>query len=215
MSLRKKIHNELITENQTKKESLIIESKIINSHLLTLKNCDDFDCVFETLMNKVNSFKKRKFSTSLINEAVFDILKSLFGDDMDDSFMEEFKSRFADHVNSNLKIDEQSKDCVKNAIMKVPNDEISKLMSDHDYVSEIVAHAYVECFRDNVLKTGVDQEMGTAGTELRNALNKLLDDSSFKSNLSGKISSQISDTLKGIQDRDEKLADKIRTTVTG
>jgi hypothetical protein len=57
--------------------------------------------------------------------------------------------------------------------------------------------------------------MGTAGTELRNALNKLLDDSSFRSNLSGKISSQISDTLKGIQDRDEKLADKIRTTVTG
>jgi hypothetical protein len=214
MSLRKKIHNELITENQTKKESLIIESKIINSHLSTLKNCEDFDCVFESLVNKVNSFKKRNFSSSLINEAVFDILKSLFGD-LDDSLMVEFKSRFADHINSNLKIDEQSKDCVKEAIMEVPNDEISKLMSDHDYVSEIVAHAYVECFRDNVLKTGVDQEMGTAGTELRNALNKLLDDSSFKSNLSGKISSQISDTLKGIQDRDEKLADKIRTTVTG
>jgi hypothetical protein len=214
MSLRKKIHNELITENQTKKESLIIESKIINSHLSTLKNCEDFDCVFESLVNKVNSFKKRNFSNSLINEAVFDILKSLFGD-LDDSLMVEFKSRFADHINSNLKIDEQSKDCVKEAIMEVPNDEISKLMSDHDYVSEIVAHAYVECFRDNVLKTGVDQEMGTAGTELRNALNKLLDDSSFKSNLSGKISSQISDTLKGIQDRDEKLADKIRTTVTG
>jgi hypothetical protein len=214
MSLRKKIHNELISENQTKKESLIIESKIINSHLSTLKNCEDFDCVFESLVNKVNSFKKRNFSSSLINEAVFDILKSLFGD-LDDSLMVEFKSRFADHINSNLKIDEQSKDCVKEAIMEVPNDEISKLMSDHDYVSEIVAHAYVECFRDNVLKTGVDQEMGTAGTELRNALNKLLDDSSFKSNLSGKISSQISDTLKGIQDRDEKLADKIRTTVTG
>jgi len=214
MSLRKKIHNELISENQTKKESLIIESKIINSHLSTLKNCEDFDCVFESLVNKVNSFKKRNFSNSLINEAVFDILKSLFGD-LDDSLMVEFKSRFADHINSNLKIDEQSKDCVKEAIMEVPNDEISKLMSDHDYVSEIVAHAYVECFRDNVLKTGVDQEMGTAGTELRNALNKLLDDSSFKSNLSGKISSQISDTLKGIQDRDEKLADKIRTTVTG
>ena len=214
MSLRKKIHNELITENQTKKESLIIESKIINSHLSTLKNCEDFDCVFESLVNKVNSFKKRNFSSSLINEAVFDILKSLFGD-LDDSLMVEFKSRFADHINSNLKIDEQSKDCVKEAIMEVPNDEISKLMSDHDYVSEIVAHAYVECFRDNVLKTGVDQEMGTAGTELRNALNKLLDDSSFRSNLSGKISSQISDTLKGIQDRDEKLADKIRTTVTG
>ena len=214
MSLRKKIHNELITENETKKQSLIIESKIINSHLSTLKNCEDFDCIFESLMKKVSSFNQRNFSNTIINEAILDILTSLFGDP-DDNFYEELKHRFADHIISNLKIDEQSKDCVKEAIIKVPNEDITKLMSDHNYVSDIVANAYVECFRDNVLKTGIDQQMGTAGTELRNALNKLLDDQSFKSNLSGKISSQISDTLKGIKDRDEKLADKIRTTVIG
>lgn len=88
-------------------------------------------------------------------------------------------------------------------------------MSDQNYVAEKIARAYIECFSDQVLKTGVDQELGTAGTELRAAITNLINDEGFIQNLSGKISSQISDTLEQIKQRDEKVADEIRTTVIG
>ena len=214
MGLKQKIHEQLLIENESRKESLIIESKIVNSHLSSLKKCDNFDCIFENLMSKVGMFKERNFSTKLINEAVFDILKSLFGE-LDDSFYEEVKSRLADNVIKNLKVDEQHKDCVKEAIIKTPNEEVAKLMSDQNYVAEKIARAYVECFSDQVLATGVDQELGTAGTELRAAITNLINDEGFIQNLSGKISSQISDTLEQIKQRDEKVADEIRTTVIG
>ena len=214
MSLKQKIHNRLLVESESRKESLIIESKIVNSHLSSLKKCNTFDCIFESLMLKVEMFRERNFSTKLVNEAVFDILKSLFGE-LDDSFYEEVKSRLADNVIKNLKVDEEHKDCVKDAIIKTPNEDVAKLMSDQNYVAEKIARAYVECFSDQVLKTGVDQELGTAGTELRAAITNLINDEGFIQNLSGKISSQISDTLEQIKQRDEKVADEIRTTVIG
>ncbi len=214
MSLKQKIHNRLLVESESRKESLIIESKIVSSHLSSLKKCGTFDCIFESLMLKVEMFKERNFSTKLVNEAVFDILKSLFGE-LDDSFYEEVKSRLADNVIKNLKVDEEHKDCVKDAIIKTPNEDVAKLMSDQNYVAEKIARAYVECFSDQVLKTGVDQELGTAGTELRAAITNLINDEGFIQNLSGKISSQISDTLEQIKQRDEKVADEIRTTVIG
>lgn len=214
MGLKQKIHEQLLVETESRRESLIIESKIVNSHLSSLKKCGTFDCIFESLMLKVEMFKERNFSTKLVNEAVFDILKSLFGE-LDDSFYEEVKSRLADNVIKNLKVDEEHKDCVKDAIIKTPNEDVAKLMSDQNYVAEKIARAYVECFSDQVLKTGVDQELGTAGTELRAAITNLINDEGFIQNLSGKISSQISDTLEQIKQRDEKVADEIRTTVIG
>lgn len=214
MGLKQKIHEQLLVENESRKESLIIESKIVNSHLSSLKKCDNFDCIFENLMSKVGMFKERNFSTKLINEAVFDILKSLFGE-LDDSFYEEVKSRLADNVIKNLKVDEQHKDCVKEAIIKTPNEDVAKLMSDQNYVAEKIARAYVECFSDQVLATGVDQELGTAGIELRAAITNLINDEGFIQNLSGKISSQISDTLQQIQKKDEEIADEIKTAVIG
>ena len=214
MGLKQKIHEQLLVENESRKESLIIESKIVNSHLSSLKKCDNFDCIFENLMSKVGIFKERNFSTKLINEAVFDILKSLFGE-LDDSFYEEVKSRLADNVIKNLKVDEQHKDCVKEAIIKTPNEDVAKLMSDQNYVAEKIARAYVECFSDQVLATGVDQELGTAGIELRAAITNLINDEGFIQNLSGKISSQISDTLQQIQKKDEEIADEIKTAVIG
>ena len=214
MGLKQKIHEQLLVENESRKESLIIESKIVNSHLSSLKKCDNFDCIFENLMSKVGMFKERNFSTKLINEAVFDILKSLFGE-LDDSFYEEVKSRLADNVIKNLKVDEQHKDCVKEAIIKTPNEDVAKLMSDQNYVAEKIARAYVECFSDQVLATGIDQELGTAGIELRAAITNLINDEGFIQNLSGKISSQISDTLQQIQKKDEEIADEIKTAVIG
>ena len=214
MGLKQKIHEQLLVENESRKESLIIESKIVSSHLSSIKKCEDFDCIFESLMSKVGMFKERNFSTKLINEAVFDILKSLFGE-LDDSFYEEVKSRLADNVIKNLKVDEQHKDCVKEAIIKTPNEDVAKLMSDQNYVAEKIARAYVECFSDQVLATGVDQELGTAGIELRAAITNLINDEGFIQNLSGKISSQISDTLQQIQKKDEEIADEIKTAVIG
>ena len=214
MNLKKKIHNELINERETKKQSLIIETRIVNSQLRTLKNCDSYDCLIENLIKKVSVFKERNFSDAVITESVFDILTSLFGE-LDDSFWNETKSRLADHLINNLNIDEDLKDCVKEEILKTPNDEITKLMGDADFVSDKIATSYIECFQNKVLSSGVDRELGPVGKELRAAISNLLSDSGFLGNISGKINSQISDTLTKIQQKDKEVADEIKSTVIG
>ena len=217
MSLKQRIHEHLLVEKEKNQEFRILENKIVKSHLLTLEKIDDSDELFESFISKVSMFQKRNFSTSVLKENVDDtigILKSLFGDP-DDSFYEELKSRLADNIVNDLKIDEEFKDCVRSEITSTPNEEISQLMSDKDFISEKITRSYVECFEDRVLATGIDQELGTAGVELRAAISKSINDDGFRQNLSGKISGQISDTLEQIKQRDEKVADEIRTTVIG
>lgn len=214
MSLKKKIHNSLLVEKEMKNKSLIIESKIINSHFSTLKNCKDINCIVENLIRKTHTFKKKNFSDKLIKEGVFDILQSLFGE-FDDDFYNSFKDRFSDHILINLKIDEASKDCVKEKLMAIPNEEVSRMMSDADFVSDKISEAYIECFQNTMLKTVEGEELGMAGTELRNAISSLLNDQGFIQRLSGKISSKISDTLSKIQQKDEKIAGEIKTAVIG
>lgn len=217
MSLKQRIHEHLLVEKEKNQEFRILENKIVKSHLLTLEKIDDSDELFESFISKVSMFQKRNFSTSVLKENVDDtigILKSLFGDP-DDSFYEELKSRLADNIVNDLKIDEEFKDCVRSEITSTPNEEISQLMSDKDFISEKITRSYVECFEDRVLATGIDQELGTAGVELRAAISKSINDDGFRQNLSGKISGQISDTLEQIKQRNEKLADKIRTAVIG
>lgn len=217
MSLKQRIHEHLLIEKEKNQEFRILENKIVKSHLLTLEKIDDSDELFESFISKVSMFQKRNFSTSVLKENVDDtigILKSLFGDP-DDSFYEELKSRLADNIVNDLKIDEEFKDCVRSEITSTPNEEISQLMSDKDFISEKITRSYVECFEDRVLATGIDQELGTAGVELRAAISKSINDDGFRQNLSGKISGQISDTLEQIKQRNEKLADKIRTAVIG
>lgn len=217
MSLKQRIHEHLLVEKEKNQEFRILENKIVKSHLLTLEKIYDSDELFESFISKVSMFQKRNFSTSVLKENVDDtigILKSLFGDP-DDSFYEELKSRLADNIVNDLKIDEEFKDCVRSEITSTPNEEISQLMSDKDFISEKITRSYVECFEDRVLATGIDQELGTAGVELRAAISKSINDDGFRQNLSGKISGQISDTLEQIKQRNEKLADKIRTAVIG
>lgn len=214
MNLRKKIHTELLSENQRRNESLIIESKIIKSHLSTIKNCETFDCLFENILNKISKFKSKGFSDKLINESTFELITSLFGEPSE-SFWEEVKSRYADHIISNMKIEDEYKEHVKNEIIKTPNEDITKLMSDPDFVSDKIATSYVDYFQDKFLQSGVDQDLGPAGKEIKNAIASLLSDTGFMSRLSGKIGGQIETVLNKIKDRDEQIADKIKSTVMG
>ncbi len=61
MNLRNKLRGALLEEKQNK-NSLVIESKILDGHFGTLKNCSDIDSLIETTIHKVNTFQNKNFS---------------------------------------------------------------------------------------------------------------------------------------------------------
>jgi hypothetical protein len=215
MSLKNKIHTELLKENHRKESSLILETKILNNQFSTLKTCEDFDCLFETIQNKVSLFNNKNFNKQNINESLFNILQSLFGD-FDSDFWGTVKNRMGDWVTTKMEIEPWASESVKKEISETPNEEVPKLFSDSDFMADKVAKGYVKGFQDNVISSGVDQQLGgKTGQVFKNTVMSLMNDEKYLANLSGKISSQIGDDLKTINDKMDSKAEQIRSTVIG
>jgi hypothetical protein len=215
MSLKNKIHTELLKENHRKESSLILETKILNNQFSTLKTCEDFDCLFENIQNKVSLFNNKNFNKQNINESLFNILQSLFGD-FDSDFWGTVKNRMGDWVTTKMEIEPWASESVKKEISETPNEEVPKLFSDSDFMADKVAKGYVKGFQDNVISSGVDQQLGgKTGQVFKNTVMSLMNDEKYLANLSGKISSQIGDDLKTINDKMDSKAEQIRSTVIG
>lgn len=215
MSLKNKIHKELLKENHRKESSLILETKILNNQFSTLKSCDDFECLFENIQIKVNSFNQKKFNKKIINESLFNILQSLFGD-FDSDFWETVKNRMGDWVSTKMEIEPWATESVKSEIISTPNEEVPKLFSDSDFMADKVAKGYIKGFQDNVISSGIENKLGgKTGQVFKNTVMSLMNDERYLANLSGKISSQIGDDLQKINDKMDSRAEQIRTTVIG
>lgn len=215
MSLKNKIHRELLKENHRKESSLILETKILNNQFSTLKSCGNFECLFENIQNKVNSFNQKQFNKQTINESLFNILQSLFGD-FDSDFWDTVKTRMGDWVSGKMEIEPWAVDSVKKEISSTPNEEVPKLFSDSDFMADKVAKGYIKGFQDNIISSGIDSQLGgKTGQVFKNTVMSLMNDEKYLANLSGKISSQIGDDLKQINDKMDSKAEQIRTTVIG
>lgn len=215
MSLKNKIHKELLKENHRKESSLILETKILNNQFSTLKSCDDFDCLFENIQKKVNIFNQKNFNKQTINESLFNILQSLFGD-FDSDFWSTVKVRMGDWVSTKMEVEPWAVESVKTEINTTPNEEVPKLFSDTDFMADKIAKGYVKGFQDNVISSGIDSQLGgKTGQVFKNTVMSLMNDEKYLANLSGKISSQIGDDLQKINDKMDSKAEQIRTTVIG
>lgn len=215
MSLKNKIHTELLKENHRKESSLILETKILNNQFSTLKTCEDFDCLFENIQNKVSLFNNKNFNKQNINESLFNILQSLFGD-FDSDFWGTVKNRMGDWVTTKMEIEPWASESVKKEISETPNEEVPKLFSDSDFMADKVTKGYVKGFQDNIISSGVDQQLGgKTGQVFKDTVMSLMNDEKYLANLSGKISSQIGDDLKTINDKMDSKAEQIRSTVIG
>ena len=215
MDLKGKIHKELLKENNQKKSFFILETKILNNQFSTLKTCDNFNCLFESIQNKITLFNNKNFDVQNINESLFNILQSLFGD-FDVDFWDTVKNRMSDWVTTKMGIDSWASDSVKNEIVSTPNEEVPKLFSDNDFIADKIAKGYVKGFQDNVISSGIDQELGgKTGQVFKNTVMSLMNDEKYLANLSGKISSQIGDDLKKINDKMDSKAEQIKSTVIG
>lgn len=215
MSLKNKIHTELLKENHRKESSLILETKILNNQFSTLKSCDNFECLFENIQSKVNTFNQKNFNKSVINESLFNILQSLFGE-FDSDFWGTVKNRMGDWVSTKMEVEPWAQDAVKQEIIATPNEEVPKLFSDRDYMADKVAKGYVKGFQDNIISSGIDSELGgKTGQVFKNTVMSLMNDEKYLANLSGKISSQIGDDLQKINDKMDSKAEQIRNTVVG
>lgn len=215
MSLKNKIHRELLKENHRKESSLILETKILNNQFSTLKSCDDFDTLFETIQHKVNVFNQKQFSKKTINESLFNILQSLFGD-FDSDFWNTVKTRMGEWVSTKMEVEPWAVDSVKEEIGSTPNEEVPKLFSDNDFMADKVAKGYIKGFQDNIISSGIDTQLGgKTGQVFKNTVMSLMNDDRYLANLSGKISSQIGDDLQKINDKMDSKAEQIRTTVIG
>jgi hypothetical protein len=215
MDLKGKIHKELLKENNQKKSSFILETKILNNQFSTLKSCDDLDSLFEQIQYKVVKFNNKKFNKQNINESLFNILQSLFGD-FDSDFWDTVKNRMGDWVTTKMDIDPWASESVKTEIVSTPNEEVPKLFSDNDFIADKIAKGYIKGFQDNIVTSGIDQQLGgKTGQVFKNTVMSLMNDERYLANLSGKISSQIGDDLKKINDKMDSKAEQIRSTVIG
>ena len=61
MNLRNKLRGALLEEKENK-NSLVVESKILDGHFRTLKNCSNMNSLIETTIHKVNTFQNKNFS---------------------------------------------------------------------------------------------------------------------------------------------------------
>jgi len=215
MDLKGKIHKELLKENNQKKSSFILETKILNNQFSTLKSCDDLDSLFEQIQYKVVKFNNKKFNKQNINESLFNILQSLFGD-FDSDFWDTVKNRMGDWVTTKMDIDPWASESVKTEIVSTPNEEVPKLFSDNDFIADKIAKGYIKGFQDNIVTSGIDQQLGgKTGQVFKNTVMSLMNDERYLANLSGKISSQIGDDLNKINDKMDSKAEQIRSTVIG
>ena len=215
MSLKNKNNTELLKENSRNESSWIFESEILNGQFSTLKSCDDLDSLFEQIQYKVVKFNNKKFNKQNINESLFNILQSLFGD-FDSDFWDTVKNRMGDWVTTKMDIDPWASESVKNEIVSTPNEEVPKLFSDNDFIADKIAKGYIKGFQDNIVTSGIDQQLGgKTGQVFKNTVMSLMNDERYLANLSGKISSQIGDDLKKINDKMDSKAEQIRSTVIG
>jgi hypothetical protein len=215
MSLKNKIHRELLKENHRKESSLILETKILNNQFSTLKSCDDFESLFETIQSKISNFNQKKFNKEVINESLFNILQSLFGD-FDSDFWDTVKVRMGDWVSTKMEVEPWAVDSVKEEIVSTPNEEVPKLFSDNDFIANKVAKGYIKGFQDNIVSSGIESKLGgKTGQVFKKTVMSLMNDERYLANLSGKISSQIGDDLQKINDKMDSKAEQIKSTVIG
>lgn len=213
MNLRKKIHQELISENENREQSMLLESKIIRSHFSKIKNCDSMDCITETLIEKITLFKNKNFSPKLIRENVFDIMTSLFGE-LDESFYEEAKRRTIDTAFKDLPLEDEYKECMKSKILSNTELDPIKLIEDTDYLSDKVSLAYIECFQEKTIGS-FKPTSGSMSQELYNGIQSLTNDSGLLARISNKASKPIDSSLSNVRKKQEEIADKLRNIVLG
>jgi hypothetical protein len=121
-----------------------------------------------------------------------------------------------DWVTTKMDIDPWASESVKNEIVSTPNEEVPKLFSDNDFIADKIAKGYIKGFQDNIVTSGIDQQLGgKTGQVFKNTVMSLMNDERYLANLSGKISSQIGDDLKKINDKMDSKAEQIRSTVIG
>ena len=212
MNLKEKLRGALLEEKENK-NSLVIESKILDGHFGTLKNCSNMNSLIETTIHKVNTFQNKNFSNKLINESLFNMLQGLFGD-FDSEFFGTVKSRLADWISDKMEFDGWVRNAVKVEIENVSDEDVPKLFSDCRFLTDKVSKGMIQGFGDNILATGIDTELGSkTGQVFKSSVQTIMGDDNFHRDLQDKMMGEICSELKKVSDKMDAKAEEIRNSI--
>lgn len=215
MSLKNKIHSKLLFESEKKQESLILENRILTNQFSKLKEFSDYNTLFENIFNKVGSFQEKNFSNKLINESLFDILQSLFGE-FDSDFWETTKEKLGDWICDKLEFDGVIREKVIKEIKNTPNEEVPELFSNCGFLTDKVSRGVLDGFYYNIESSDMDLDLGgKTGKTFKDTLHSVIGSDTFHNQVKNKMTGEICAELKKVSDKMDGKAEEIRNTIIG
>ena len=228
-TLKNKLH-ESLKGVKNKKNSLLIESKIVKSRFSLLvnenamSNQKEFNKMFERLMVERSRLIDQGLTESVINEGILDSFLGIFG-----GFFSEFPAllgeRFTSWLMEGLFGPEYKNSLLAQTVVVgignvIRKGEFSKL-TDCNFLSNIIADSIIEGY----FKKMLDQK--TAGGSftnnlwgggivdmIRNQISTAILDSRFVDGLENKISTIICPKIEGFANKTKDVIDNAKTKVT-
>jgi hypothetical protein len=184
MSIRKTIRENLL-EVETKKKSLLQESKIISSRFkiigegVNTKSKIQTKKTFDKILSECNYLKKQGYNESLINEGFLEVMSDLFNNE-GPQFWDSVKTKLSDYISSKFGVDNWMRDKMIEGIGSVEIDEIPLLFTDCRFLVQKITDAAMEGFNENI---PVEGGSNTVPGIFRQSLDNVVGGDDFRRNL--------------------------------
>jgi len=213
MSIRKTIRENLL-EVETKKKSLLQESKIISSRFkiigegVNTKSKIQTKKTFDKILSECNYLKKQGYNESLINEGFLEVMSDLFNNE-GPQFWDSVKTKLSDYISSKFGVDNWMKDKMIEGIGNVEIDEIPLLFTDCRFLVQKITDAAMEGFNENI---PVEGGSNTVPGIFRQSLDNVVGGDDFRKNLEDSFTTVVCPAMGQInQNMANKLEDFKKT----
>jgi len=213
MSIRKTIRENLL-EVESKKKSLLQESKIINSRFKIIgEGVNTLSKIqtkktFDTILSECNYLKNQGYNESLINEGFLEVMSDLFGEE-GPQFWDTVKTKLSDYISSKFGVDDWMKEKMIEGIGNVEIEEIPKLFTDCRFLVQKITDAAMEGFNDNISIQGNDN---TVPGIFRQSLDNVIGGDDFRRKLEDSFTTVVCPAMGQInQNMVNKLEDFKKT----
>jgi hypothetical protein len=215
--ISKVIKESLITLSNHKRKEILQENKIVKNRFkfliegrksFTKKETDKF---FNNLINEMVRLSSTGIDKKIINEELVQLLGTVL-QSKNGEVMEMFKEKFGNWLsNKVVDVDSEilSKSSVKDAVMAIDNNNITKLM-DCDHLSDLLTRISIKNWSDNLMRVN---NPSTVSDILRKTLKDTVDNTNFYNDLKNRIKTNICPLLDNIQTKMDNAETEIKNKV--
>jgi len=213
MSIKKTIRESLL-EVESKKKTLIQESKIINGRFkiiaegVNTKSKIQTKKALDKVLSECNYLKTQGYNQTLINEGFLEVMGDLFNNE-GPQFWDTVKTKLSDYITSKFGVDKWMKEKMIEGIGNVEIEEIPKLFTDCRFLVQKMTDAAMEGFGENI---SVEGGSNTVPGIFRQSLDKVIGGDDFRKNLEDSFTTVVCPAMGQInQNMANKLEDIKKT----